>query len=123
MVVRSSRTVAREDAYGPAVPGIPPRSGCKALVSPSSSATVTVSAEWPLRRSGDGTFAAKWMQTPARLFVPLSRLGHDTNTTSQLFPIPSDFPARPIYSRSTEGSLSCSPLTSGNSGQYRLSMA
>src|SRR5271169_961561 len=35
-----------------------PRPAAKALVSPSRSATVTVSAEWPLRRSGDGTFSA-----------------------------------------------------------------
>jgi hypothetical protein len=30
-----------------------------AAVSPSKSATVTVSAEWPLLRSGDATFCAK----------------------------------------------------------------
>src|ERR1700733_1479062 len=42
----------------------------KASVNPSRSATVTVSAEWPLRRSGDGTFSAKWMHTPASWFVP-----------------------------------------------------
>ena len=39
-------------------------------VSPSRSSTVTVSAEWPLRLSGDGTFSWKWMQTPAFAFVP-----------------------------------------------------
>src|SRR5580704_12892495 len=42
----------------------------KALVNPSRSATVTVSAEWPLRRNGEGTFSAKWMHTPALWFVP-----------------------------------------------------
>jgi hypothetical protein len=47
-----------------------PCSAAKELASPSRSATVTVSAEWPLRRSGDGTFSAKWMQTPALWFVP-----------------------------------------------------
>jgi hypothetical protein len=31
---------------------------------------VTVSAEWALRRSGDGTFSRKWMHTPAFAFVP-----------------------------------------------------
>ena len=36
-----------------------------ALVRPSRSSTVTVSAECPLRLSGDGTFSAKWMHTPA----------------------------------------------------------
>ena len=40
-----------------------PSPAAKALVNPSRSATVTVSAEWPLRRSGDGTFSAKWMHT------------------------------------------------------------
>src|ERR687892_1464391 len=41
-----------------------------ASVNPSRSSTVTVSAEWPLRRSGDGTFSRKWMQTPAFALVP-----------------------------------------------------
>src|SRR5579862_7399713 len=50
-----------------------PRPAARALVNPSRSATVTVSAEWPLRRSGDGTFSAKWMQTPASWFVPKLR--------------------------------------------------
>jgi EmrB/QacA subfamily drug resistance transporter len=39
-------------------------------VNPSRSSTVTVSAEWPLRLSGDGTFSWKWMHTPACAFVP-----------------------------------------------------
>ncbi len=30
-----------------------------AVVRPCMSATVTVSAEWPVRRNGDGTFSAK----------------------------------------------------------------
>ena len=47
-----------------------PSPAAKALVNPSRSATVTVSAEWPLRRSGDGTFSTKWMHTPALWFVP-----------------------------------------------------
>src|SRR3954468_5791524 len=37
---------------------------------PSRSATVTVSAEWPLRRSNVGTFSRKWMHTPASALVP-----------------------------------------------------
>src|SRR5918994_4533762 len=41
-----------------------------AFVKPSRSSTVTVSAEWALRRSGDGTFSRKWMHTPAFAFVP-----------------------------------------------------
>jgi len=50
-----------------AVPsGSPPR----ARVSPRKSSTVTVSAEWPRLLSRDGTFSAKWMQTPALWLVP-----------------------------------------------------
>jgi hypothetical protein len=47
-----------------------PCSAPSALVNPSRSATVTVRAEWPLRRRADGTFSAKWMHTPALWFVP-----------------------------------------------------
>jgi hypothetical protein len=46
---------------GQASVGSPPR----ARVSPSRSSTVTVSAECPRWLSRDGTFSAKWMQTPA----------------------------------------------------------
>jgi len=38
----------------------PSVSSPRALVSPSRSSTVTVSAEWPRRLSRDGTFSAKW---------------------------------------------------------------
>ena len=36
-----------------------------ASVNASTSSTVTVSAECPLRLSGDGTFSRKWIHTPA----------------------------------------------------------
>src|ERR1700726_3751615 len=57
-------------AQGEEAPDASPCPAPKALVNPSRSATVTVSAEWPFRRSGDGTFSAKWMHTPALWFVP-----------------------------------------------------
>src|ERR687891_253969 len=41
-----------------------------ACVNPSRSSTVTVSAEWPLRRSGDGTFSREWMHTSVFALVP-----------------------------------------------------
>jgi CO dehydrogenase flavoprotein C-terminal domain len=52
------------------VAGAPRHGRVSASVNPSRSSTVTVSSEWPLRRSGDGTFSRKWMHTPALAFVP-----------------------------------------------------
>ena len=63
------RRVVGRRGSGEEAPDASPFSASKALVNPSRSATVTVSAV-AARRSGDGTFSAKWMHTPALWFVP-----------------------------------------------------
>lgn len=66
-------------AQGEEAPDASPRPAPKALVNPSRSATVTVSAEWPLRRSGDGTFSANWSRWPARCCLKARSAGSGTH--------------------------------------------